>query len=177
MESFNAMHLVGWLESDLHTSVHGDGLQVTRCTVCLEEQGADKVHRVSVPCLSLHHGQTILWTRLSLEEFDTFSPEASPIFDRLVQALNAYSEQPPAPSLMACFIAADRLRDMLQADLRAAASEAYERCGERCRTGSRSGEGSLPHGDRRQGETSVQEFLEFFETVTRARHRARRALA
>jgi hypothetical protein len=62
---------------------------------------------------------------LSVEEFDTFCTEAEPIFDVLVEALNAYSEQhPAASSLMACFIAVDMLRDMLKADLREAEAEA-----------------------------------------------------
>lgn len=49
MDSLNAVNLVGWLEADLYTAFQGQGTQVTRFTVCLEEQGAEKVHRVFVP--------------------------------------------------------------------------------------------------------------------------------
>ena len=49
MDSLNAVNLVGWLEADLSTAFQGQGTQVTRFTVCLEEQGAEKVHRVFVP--------------------------------------------------------------------------------------------------------------------------------
>jgi hypothetical protein len=49
MESFNAVSLVGELEVDMGTACHGAGSQVTRFTVRLEEQEADKVPRVSLP--------------------------------------------------------------------------------------------------------------------------------
>jgi single-stranded DNA-binding protein len=49
MDSLNAVNLVGWLEPDLHTAFQGQGMQVTRFSVRLEEQGAEKVHRVFVP--------------------------------------------------------------------------------------------------------------------------------
>jgi single-stranded DNA-binding protein len=49
MESFNAVGLVGFLELDISTRFHGERPQVTTFTVRLEEQGAEKVHRVYVP--------------------------------------------------------------------------------------------------------------------------------
>jgi single-stranded DNA-binding protein len=49
MESFNAVTLTGFLELDLTTRWQGDGSQCTTFTIRLEEQGADKVHRVYVP--------------------------------------------------------------------------------------------------------------------------------
>jgi single-stranded DNA-binding protein len=49
MDSLNSVSLVGWLEGDLSTRWQGDASQCTTLTIHLEEQGADKVHRVYVP--------------------------------------------------------------------------------------------------------------------------------
>jgi hypothetical protein len=49
MESCNAVSLVGELEGDMGTVLHGAGAQVTRFTGRLEEQEADTGPHVSVP--------------------------------------------------------------------------------------------------------------------------------
>ena len=61
---------------------------------------------------------------LTGEEFEAFCAEAHPLFQALVETVNTYSETHPALSLMACYIAADMLRDLLQADLREADADA-----------------------------------------------------
>ena len=51
---------------------------------------------------------------LTSEEFEAFCAEAQPLFQALVEAVNAYSEAHPALHLMAYYIAADMLREMLR---------------------------------------------------------------
>ena len=55
---------------------------------------------------------------LTGEEFDVCCVEAHPLFQALVETVNAYSETHPALSLRACYIAVDMVREMLKAALR-----------------------------------------------------------
>jgi hypothetical protein len=55
---------------------------------------------------------------LTGEEFEAFCAEAHPLFQALVETVNMYSETHPDLSLMACYIAADMLREMLRQAVR-----------------------------------------------------------
>jgi hypothetical protein len=61
---------------------------------------------------------------LTSEEFEAFCAEAQPLFQALVETVNAYSEVHPALHLMACYIAADMLREMLRQDVGEAQADA-----------------------------------------------------
>ena len=61
---------------------------------------------------------------LTSEEFAAFYAEAQPLLQALVEAVNAYSEAHPALHLMACYIAADMLREMLRQDVQEAQVDA-----------------------------------------------------
>ena len=61
---------------------------------------------------------------LTGEEFDACCVEAHPLFQALVETVNAYSETHPDLSLMACYIAVDMVREMLKASLRDAEADA-----------------------------------------------------
>ena len=61
---------------------------------------------------------------LTPDEFDACVVEGHPLFQALVETVNAYSETHPDLSLMACYIAADMLRELLKQDLRDAEADA-----------------------------------------------------
>ena len=61
---------------------------------------------------------------LTPDEFDAGVVEGHPLFQALVETVNAYSETHPDLSLMACYIAADMLRELLKQDLRDAEADA-----------------------------------------------------
>jgi hypothetical protein len=61
---------------------------------------------------------------LTLETFDAFCVEAQPLLRALVETVTAYSEAHPALHLMACYIAADMLREMLRQHVREAQADA-----------------------------------------------------
>ncbi len=61
---------------------------------------------------------------LTSDEFDACVVEGHPLFQALVETMNAYSETHPAMSLMACYIAADMLRELLKQALREAEADA-----------------------------------------------------
>ena len=61
---------------------------------------------------------------LTPEEFDACVVEGHPLFQALVETVNAYGETHPDLSLMACYIAADMLRELLKQDLRDAEADA-----------------------------------------------------
>ena len=61
---------------------------------------------------------------LTPEEFEAFCAEAQPLFQALVETVNTYSEAHPELHLMACYIAADMLREMLRQDVGEAEAEA-----------------------------------------------------
>jgi hypothetical protein len=61
---------------------------------------------------------------LTSEAFEAFCAEAQPLFQALVETVNAYSEAPPALHLLACYIAADMLREMLRQDVQGAQADA-----------------------------------------------------
>jgi hypothetical protein len=61
---------------------------------------------------------------LTGEEFDACCAEAQPLVEALVATVNTYSETHPALRLMAVYIAADLLREMLKATLRDAEADA-----------------------------------------------------
>ena len=55
---------------------------------------------------------------LTGEEFEAFCAEAHPLLQALVETVNTYSETHPDLALMACYIAADMLREMLRQAVR-----------------------------------------------------------
>ena len=57
---------------------------------------------------------------LTPEAFDAFCVEAQPLLQALVETVTTYGEAHPALHLMACYIAADMLREMLRQDVREA---------------------------------------------------------
>ena len=61
---------------------------------------------------------------LTPDEFDAGVVEGHPLFQALVETVNAYSETHPDLSLMACYIAADMLRELLKQALRDAEADA-----------------------------------------------------
>ena len=61
---------------------------------------------------------------LTPDEFDAGVVEGHPLFQALVETVNAYSETHPDLSLMACYIAADMLRELLKQGLREAETDA-----------------------------------------------------
>jgi hypothetical protein len=61
---------------------------------------------------------------LTSEEFEAFCAEAQLLFQALVGTINAYSEAHPALHLMACYIAADMLREMLRQAMQEAQADA-----------------------------------------------------
>ena len=54
---------------------------------------------------------------LTPEAFDACCDEAQPLFEALVKTIAAYHAAHPALSLMACYLAVDMVRDILQGDL------------------------------------------------------------
>ena len=61
---------------------------------------------------------------LTPDEFDACVVEGHPLFQALIETVNAYSETHPDLSLMACYIAADMLRELLKQGLREAETDA-----------------------------------------------------
>jgi hypothetical protein len=61
---------------------------------------------------------------LTSEAFEAFCAEAQPLFQALAETVNAYSEAHPALHLLACYIAADMLREMLRQDVQGAQADA-----------------------------------------------------
>ena len=61
---------------------------------------------------------------LTPEVFEAFCAEAQPLFQALVETVNAYSETHPELHLMACYIATDMLREMLRQDVGEAEADA-----------------------------------------------------
>ena len=61
---------------------------------------------------------------LTGEEFDACCVEAHPLFQALVETVNTYSETHPEVRLMAVYIAADMLRELVKQDLREADTDA-----------------------------------------------------
>jgi hypothetical protein len=61
---------------------------------------------------------------LTSEEFEAFCAAAQPLFQALVETVNAYGEAHPALHLLACYIAADMLREMLRQDVQEAQADA-----------------------------------------------------
>ncbi len=61
---------------------------------------------------------------LTAEEFKACCVEAHPLFQALVETVNTYSETHPALRLLAVYIAADMLREMLKQDLQDADADA-----------------------------------------------------
>ena len=55
---------------------------------------------------------------LTGEEFDACCVEAHPLFQALVETVNTYSETHPELRLMAVYVAADMLRELVKAELR-----------------------------------------------------------
>ena len=61
---------------------------------------------------------------LTSEEFDACVAEGHPLFQALVETVNAYGETHPELSLMASYIAADMLRELLRQGLQEAEADA-----------------------------------------------------
>ena len=61
---------------------------------------------------------------LTPDEFDACVVEGHPLFQALIETVNAYSETHPDLSLMTCYIAADMLRELLKQGLREAETDA-----------------------------------------------------
>ena len=61
---------------------------------------------------------------LTPDAFDACVVEGHPLFQALIETVNAYSETHPDLSLMACYIAAAMLRELLKQDLRDAEADA-----------------------------------------------------
>jgi hypothetical protein len=61
---------------------------------------------------------------LTLDEFDACMVEGHPLFQALVETVNAYSEAHPELRLMAGYIAADMLRELLRQAVREAETDA-----------------------------------------------------
>ena len=60
---------------------------------------------------------------LTSEAFEAFCAEAQPLFQALVETVNAYSEAHPALHLLACYIAVDMLREMLRQEVQGAQAD------------------------------------------------------
>jgi hypothetical protein len=60
---------------------------------------------------------------LTREEFEAFCAEAQPLLQALVATVNTYSEAHPELHLMAYYIAADMLREMLRLHVREAQAD------------------------------------------------------
>jgi hypothetical protein len=56
--------------------------------------------------------------------FEAFCAEAQPLFQALIETVNTYSEAHPELHLMACYIAAEMLREMLRQDVQEAQADA-----------------------------------------------------
>jgi hypothetical protein len=61
---------------------------------------------------------------LTGEVFDAYCVEAHPLFQALVETVNAYSETHPELRLLAVYMAADMLRELVKAELREAEGDA-----------------------------------------------------
>jgi len=61
---------------------------------------------------------------LAPEAFDAFCVEAQPLLQALVETVTAYGEAHPELRLMACYIAADMLREMLRQHVRETQADA-----------------------------------------------------
>ena len=61
---------------------------------------------------------------LTEEEFEACCVEAHPLFQALVETVNTYSETHPAVRLMAVYIVADMLRELVMQELREADADA-----------------------------------------------------
>jgi hypothetical protein len=61
---------------------------------------------------------------LTGEEFDACCVAAHPLFQALVETINTYSETHPDLRLLAVYIAADMLRELVKQDLREADADA-----------------------------------------------------
>ena len=77
---------------------------------------------LTTPAPRAHEENPLL--ALTPEAFEAFCAEAQPLLQALVETVNTSSETHPGLSLMACYIAADMLREMLRQAVQDAEADA-----------------------------------------------------